>query len=55
MGIVVDDSAGLDIGGELGLALSVQGLVEIVLPFIEPVLAQSDGPAWRHKGVFELV
>jgi len=44
VGVVVDHGTSLDIGGKLGLALSVQGLVEIILTLIELVLAQRDGP-----------
>ena len=45
VGIVVDHGAGLDVSSKLGLALGVQGLVEVVLPLIKLVLAQCDGPA----------
>ena len=44
MGIVVDHGTGLDVGGKLGLALGVEGLVEIILALIKLVLAQRDGP-----------
>ena len=44
VGVVVDYSTSLDIGGELSLALGVEGLVEIILALIELVLAQCDGP-----------
>jgi len=52
VGVVVDHGTSLDIGGKLGLALSVQGLVEIILTLIELVLAQRDGPTWHQKARF---
>ena len=45
MGVVVDHSPSGDIGGKLSLALSVEGLIEVILSLIEPVLPESDGPA----------
>ncbi len=50
VGVVVDHSARLHVGGELSLALGVQRLVEIVLTFVKPVLAQRDGPAQAVRG-----
>ena len=44
VGVVVDHSASGHIGGELSLALSIQRLIEVILPLIKPVLPQSDGP-----------
>ncbi len=49
VGVVVDYGPRLDVGGELGLALSVEGFVEIILALIELVLAQCDGPASHHE------
>lgn len=46
--VVVDHGTGLDVGGKLGLALGIQGLVEVILPLIKLVLAQCDGPAQMH-------
>ncbi len=43
VGIVVNYGTSLDIGGKLCLALSVEGLVEIILALIKLVLAQCDG------------
>lgn len=45
VGIVVDHRPSGDIGSKLSLALSVQRLVEVVLPLVKPVLPQSDRPA----------
>lgn len=42
--IVVDYSSSGHISSKLRLALSVQCLVEVILPLIKPVLPQSDGP-----------
>ncbi len=44
VGVVVDNGTGLYVGGKLGLALGVEGLVEIILTLIKLVLAQCDGP-----------
>ena len=51
MGVVVDHRAGGDIGGKLRLTLSVQRLIEVIFPLIEPVLPQSDGPAVQAPNV----
>ncbi len=51
VGVVVDHSPSLDVGGKLGLALGVKGLVEIILALIKLVLAQRDGPT-RHQKLF---
>lgn len=45
VGVVVDHSSSLHIGGELGLALSVECLIEIILTLVELVLTQCDRPA----------
>lgn len=45
VGVVVDHSSSLDVGIKLGLALSVQRLIEVCFPLVKFVLAQHNGPA----------
>ena len=52
VGVVVDYGPSLDVGGKLGLALGVEGLIEIILALIKLVLAQGDGPTCHQKELF---
>ena len=45
MGVVIHHCASGDIGSKLSLTLSVECLVEVILPLIKPVFPQGDGPA----------
>lgn len=56
VGVVVDHCSSGDICGKLSLALSVERLIEVILPLVKPVLPQSDGPAAAptHSKVIDL-
>ena len=45
MSIIVQHSGGLDVGVKLRLTLSVEGLIEVLLPLIKAVLSQHYSPA----------